>query len=335
MNQNTDTVVITGVLGFIGSHTAKAFKRAGYRVIGIDRAWTMSEGAQFVDELIIDDFVNIAAFSAKNSNAIAIVHCAGTSLVGPSINNPSEYYDNNVFKTNTMLSDLANNQWPGTIVFSSSAAVYGNNYTRPWIEQDFKDPISPYGRSKLMCEQVIEDHCYAYGFKGIALRYFNACGCDPDNELGNSWNDSHLIPRVIQSVLENTTLIINGDDFNTLDGTCVRDYLHVTDLANAHLSAVELGSTLSAHEFRCYNLGTGQGTSNFEIVKQITMATNLKVNYTFGPRRIGDPDELVANPSKFIHESGWTPKFSDLETIVKTTYQWMKKSITDQVKKTL
>ena len=323
MNQNSKTVLITGVLGFIGGHTAKAFKKAGYRVVGIDREWTIAEGAKFVDQLFISDFVNLAAFAAKNENVDAIVHCAGTSLVGPSIDNPSEYYDNNVFKTNTMLSDLAKNDWHGTIVFSSSAAVYGNNYTRPWLEQDLKNPISPYGRSKLMCEQVIEDHCHAYGFKGIALRYFNACGCDPDGELGNVWNDTHLVPRVVQSVIENTALIINGNDFDTPDGTCIRDYLHVTDLANAHLRAVELSSSMSNREFRCYNLGTGVGSSNAEIVQQVTLTTEIPVDFKFGSRRAGDPAELVADPGKFMQDTAWMPEYSNLKTIVDTTYQWM------------
>jgi len=324
VSQNIDTVIITGALGFIGSHTAKAFKQAGYRVIGIDREFTIKEGTQFIDELIIDDFVNIAAFSAQDKKACAIVHCAGTSLVGPSIDNPSEYYDNNVFKTNTMLSDLVKNDWCGIIVFSSSAAVYGNNYTRPWLEQDIKDPISPYGRSKLMCEQIIEDHCRAYGFKGIALRYFNACGCDADGNLGNIWNDSHLIPRVVQSVLENNTIIINGNDFSTTDGTCIRDYLHVSDIAEAHVLSVKMAARLNNREFKCYNLGTGVGSSNAEIISQVKEIVEKQVDFKFGPRRIGDPDELVANPGKFITDTSWMPKNSSLKNIVKTTYSWMK-----------
>ena len=325
MNQNTNTVIITGALGFIGSHTAKAFKQAGYFVVGIDRTFTMEDGVQFIDELIIDDFVNIAAFTAKHRNACAIVHCAGTSLVGPSIDNPSEYYNNNVFKTNTMLADLVKNDWHGIIVFSSSAAVYGNNYTRPWLEQDIKDPISPYGRSKLMCEQVIEDHCRAYGFKGVALRYFNACGCDADGDLGNVWNDSHLIPRVVQSVIENNTMIINGNDFATPDGTCIRDYLHVSDIAQAHVFSVKMSDRLNNREFKCYNLGTGIGSSNAEIISQVEIVTETQVNFKFGARRAGDPDELVADPTKFMKETGWVPQYSNLKNIVETTYNWMKK----------
>ena len=324
VNQNTKTVVITGVLGFIGSHTAKAFKQAGYRVIGIDREWTMKEGSSFCDMLFIDDFVNIAAAVAVKEKADAIIHIAGTSLVGPSLKDPGEYYRNNVAKTNQMLDDLASTGWRGNIVFSSSAATYGNDCSVPIKETAVGIPVSPYGYSKKMCETVIADHVRAYGHRGVALRYFNAAGCDPDGELGNIWNDSHLIPRVIQSALEKQPLTIFGNDFSTKDGTCVRDYLHVSDIAQAHLRAVELCDSLDKTTFRAYNLGIGQGFSNLEITRTVEEVTGLKLNSTFGPRRLGDPDKLIADPSNFINDTGWTPKFSNLEILVKTTHTWMK-----------
>ena len=322
MKQNTKRVIITGAMGFIGSHTAKAFQQAGYYVIGIDRTWTIDAAASFVDELIIDDFVNITAKVAKINNVDAIIHIAGTSLVGPSIANPGEYYDNNVAKTNQMLDDLALEEWKGTIVFSSSAATYGNDCLVPIHESSQGVPVSPYGHSKKMCEYVIESHSHAYGHKGIALRYFNACGCDPDGELGNNWNDTHLIPRVIQSALEGTTLTINGNDFLTNDGTCIRDYLHVSDIADAHVRAVELANKLDNGMFKAYNLGTGIGISNLEIVEAVTKS-GLNVDYKFGPKRFGDPAELIADPNKFISHTQWRPKYSQLETIVSTTVKWM------------
>jgi UDP-glucose-4-epimerase GalE len=325
VNQNTKTVIITGALGFIGSHTAKAFRLAGYQVIGIDREWTIPQGSEFIDQLFIDDFVKITSIIAANNNVEAIIHIAGTSLVGPSLSNPGEYYDNNVAKTNTMLEDLARQNWQGKIVFSSSAATYGNNCDVPIVETAEGVPVSPYGHSKKMCEYIIADHVRAYGHKGIALRYFNACGCDTDGQLGNLWNDSHLIPRVVQSVLENTTLTIFGNDFDTKDGTCVRDYLHVSDIAQAHLQAVELCNSIDNGTFRAYNLGTGQGFSNLDIARSVEQATGIDVNYEFGPRRLGDPDELVADPTKFIKDTEWNPQHSDLSTIVSTTYNWMKK----------
>lgn len=317
-------VIITGVLGFIGGHTAKAFKRAGYKVIGIDREWTMKEGSFFCDELFIDDFVNIAATVATTEQVDAIIHIAGTSLVGPSLQDPGEYYRNNTAKTNQMLDDLASAGWFGKIVFSSSAATYGNDCTVPIEETETGTPVSPYGQSKKMCEYVIADHTRAFGHKSIALRYFNACGCDGDVELGNVWNDSHLIPRVIQSILEEQPFTIYGSDFSTKDGTCVRDYLHVTDIANAHVQAVELCDKLDNGTFRAYNLGTGHGYSNLEITQAVKYVTksNLKIN--FGSRRAGDPDELIADPSAFIRDANWAPIHSNLLTIVETTYNWMK-----------
>jgi UDP-glucose-4-epimerase GalE len=310
-------------MGFIGSHTAKAFQQAGYYVIGIDRTWTIDAAASFVDELIIDDFVNITAKVAKINNVDAIIHIAGTSLVGPSIANPGEYYDNNVAKTNQMLDDLALAEWKGTIVFSSSAATYGNDCIVPIHESSQGVPVSPYGHSKKMCEYVIESHAHAYGHKGIALRYFNACGCDLDGDLGNNWDDTHLIPRVVQSVLERKTLTINGNDFSTPDGTCIRDYLHVSDIADAHVLAVDLAKTLDFNTFKAYNLGTGQGISNLEIVQAVESATGLDVDYELGPRRFGDPAELIADPNKFMSHTQWRPKYSQLETIVSTTVKWM------------
>ena len=325
MNQNSKKVLITGVLGFIGSHTAKAFKLAGYHVIGIDKEITIAEASSFVDELIIDDFVNIASFVAVENSVDAIIHIAGTSLVGPSILNPGLYYDNNVAKTNIMLDELAKKNWKGKIIFSSSAAVYGNNCVVPIIEDAQGIPVSPYGHSKKMCEYVIRDHSLAHGFKSIALRYFNACGCDKNQQLGNVWNDTHLIPRVIQNLIENKITIINGINFNTKDGTCIRDYLHVTDIANAHVSAVDLCNSFEPGEFRAYNLGTGTGYSNLEIVEAIKAVTKKPLDYKFGPQREGDPNELIADPSNFIKDAKWLPINSGLLQIVETTYNWMLK----------
>jgi UDP-arabinose 4-epimerase len=320
VSQNTKTILITGAMGFIGSHTAKAFQKAGYRVIGLDRQMTIPAAADFIDELVVDDFADMAAIVAVERNVCGIIHIAGTSLVGPSIKNPGEYYDNNVSKTNRMLEQLAKKKWSGTIVFSSSAAVYGNDYTRPWKETDFKNPISPYGHSKSMCEQIIADHAHAYGHRAIALRYFNACGCDPDGELGNIWNDTHLVPSMVQATLEGKMMTINGVDFNTPDGSCIRDYLHVSDIAEAHVLSISLENSLDKGEFRVYNLGTGQGISNLEIVR----GTQKGTMFTFGPRRFGDPGELVADPNLFMSDTGWKPKYSQLDTIVSTTFNWMK-----------
>lgn len=321
-------VLITGATGFVGSHTAKAFKRSGYFVIGLDREITIPESTRYLDHFVKDDYGSLVAYVAKNEDVDAIIHIAATSLVGPSIANPAEYYDNNVSKTNEMLLQLNSVGWNKTIIFSSSASVYGNNdkkYDQPLIETDEKNPVSPYGRSKMMCEFILQDHCYAYGFKGIALRYFNACGCDSDGDLGNTKNDSHLIPQIIRSLILGKTFTVFGTDFNTPDGSCLRDYLHVSDIANAHLEAVSLAETFDTGEYDVYNLGTSRAYTNFEIVRAVERFTALKVKLHKGPRREGDPDARVADATKFMHDTTWIPVNSSLERIVTTTYEWMKK----------
>lgn len=322
MKQSTKSVIITGVSGFIGSHTAKAFKEAGYYVLGVDLNKHYNEN--YVDEFVCGDFLFCVSNLVRKHCPDAVLHIAGTSLVSPSYKNPGEYYHNNVGKTNIMLQSLHDLGWHGTIVFSSSAAVYGTNYVDPWQEGDLKQPISPYGWSKFMAEQVLHDQTVAHGFKTIALRYFNASGCDPEGNLGNVIGDTHLIPRIIENKLRGTKLTINGKDFNTPDGTCIRDYLHVTDIADAHLKAVTLTNSLDLGTFRAYNLGTGRGYSNLEVVNEVERVAG-KVDYVFGDGLSVDPDKLIANANKFISDTNWAPKYSDLSTIVSTTWEWMKR----------
>lgn len=319
---NTKTVVITGVTGYIGSHTALAFKQAGYRVIGIDREHTIPESLDYVDVFFKKDFVDSAAMIAVG-NYENIVHIAGTSLVGPSLLDPSEYYDNNTAKTNKFLADLVHAGWKGTILFSSSAAVYGE--AQSYLDENsIKNPISPYGRSKLMAEWVIADYCRSFGVKGLALRYFNACGADPEGRLGNVWSATHLIPSLLRSVLENKTFMLNGADFDTPDGTCVRDYLHVSDIARAHVKAIELAQSIDTHSFRAYNLGTGTGRSNLEVLRSLEHSTQTTINYEIGPRREGDPALLISLADSFKSATGWKPEHSDIETIAETATRWMK-----------
>ena len=317
------TIIITGAAGFIGGHTAKVFKQAGYRVIGVDQANTIPSTAQYLDQILFDDFVDFTALAADINNVDAIIHCAGTSLVGPSIQNPHLYYWNNSSKTNDMLEKLHNRGWHGKIIFSSSAATYGiPPGNRPLVESDSQSPISPYGWSKLFCEQVINDHCTAHGFRGIALRYFNACGCDPDTTIGHVADDTHMIPRVLSSHRNNKTFSLYGDDYNTPDGTCIRDYLHVMDIAHAHLEAVCLAESMQPNTFRAYNLGTGSGFSNKEIIQACSWAVRKKIDFKVVDRRVGDPDFLVADSNKFQTDTAWRPRFSDIDTIVETAWKW-------------
>jgi UDP-glucose-4-epimerase GalE len=319
-------VIITGAMGFIGSHTAKVFKESGYHVIGVDHKPTIPKASRYLDQLFADDFVEITAAAAIVNNVDAIIHCAGSSLVGPSIEDPYTYYWNNSSKTNELLEKLQTKGWQGKIVFSSSAATYGIPESNTQLyESDLQLPISPYGQSKLFCERIIADHCRAHGFKGIALRYFNASGCDADGTLGHVVDDTHMIPRVLSAYRRGELFTLYGDDYNTTDGTCIRDYLHVTDIALAHLEAVCFAETMNNGDFKAYNLGTGQGKSNKEIIWACNWATREKINFVTGPRRIGDPDYLVANSDLFQKDTTWRPMNSDIENIVATAWMWEKK----------
>jgi UDP-glucose 4-epimerase len=319
-------IIITGATGFIGGHTAKVFKQAGYTVIGVDRTYTIPETTQYLDQILIDDFVDATVNAATINEVDAIIHCAGTSLVGPSVKNPHLYYWNNSSKTNDMLEKLHKDGWHGKIVFSSSAATYGiPPGNRPLKESDSQSPISPYGWSKLFCEQIISDHCTAYGFKGIALRYFNACGCDPDSTIGHVADDTHMIPRVLSAFNNNQTFSLYGDDYSTPDGTCIRDYLHVMDIAHAHLESVCLAESMKPSDFRAYNLGTGSGFSNKEIIQACAWAVRKKIDFRVVDRRIGDPDFLVADSTRFQTDTSWHPRFSDVNTIVETAWLWQQR----------
>lgn len=315
-------VIITGAMGFIGSHTAKVFKEAGYHVTGVDRAQTIPQAAKFLDQLCVDDFASITPGVASVTNADAIVHCAGTSLVGPSMTNPGEYYENNAAKTNQMMESLAKHKWHGTVVFSSSAATYGNDCEVPIVECAVQAPVNPYGQSKLMCEHIIRDHCHAHNMTGIALRYFNACGADLDNQLGHVADDTHLIPRILSAYDNNRAFTLYGNDYKTPDGTCIRDYLHVVDIAHAHLEAVQLSAAIEHGTFEAYNLGTGSGHSNKEIIAACERVVGDEIGVSLHNRRAGDPDQLVADCALFQAVTPWRPRNSDIDTIVKTAWAW-------------
>lgn len=320
------TVIVTGAMGFIGSHTAKVFKKLGWNVIGIDRQITIPEASQFLDQMFLDDFAQITPVAAIVGEAEAIVHCAGTSLVGPSLADPGEYYNNNCAKTNIMMDELAKHKWHGTVVFSSSAATYGiPQANHKILETDAQDPISPYGWSKLFCEHIIKDGCRAHGLKGIALRYFNACGCDPEGQLGHVEDDTHLIPRILNAYHNHQAFTMNGNDYNTPDGTCIRDYLHVTDIAWAHLMAVEKSREFQYGQFEAYNLGTGQGYSNREVFETCEKVVGDEIGLITGPRRLGDPDMLVADSSLFQTITSWKPVNSSLYSIVQSAWNWEKR----------
>ena len=319
------SVVITGAMGFVGSHTAKVFRQAGYTVHGIDRECTIPSASQYLHSWFKSDFVDVIDVAAKDN--IPIIHCAGTSLVGPSLQDPGEYYENNSAKTNQALERLKDAGWSGTFVFSSSAATYGHpkNNLELIKETDPQQPISPYGWSKLFCEQIIADHCRANKqIRGVALRYFNACGCDPDGTLGHTVEDTHLIPRILSAHQNGKKFTLYGNDYSTTDGTCIRDYLHVMDIARAHLAAVGLGNSLPGSEFRAYNLGTGYGLSNLVVLEACGEIVGQPIDFAYADRRVGDPDMLIASSELFKKDTGWFAQNSDISTIVRTTWNWQK-----------
>jgi len=309
------TICVTGGLGYIGSHTAKVLKSAGANVIVVDRREVPQnkvEGTTYIK----GDYGNpLILERLKNLNINGIVHCAGTSLVGPSLEDPSEYYYNNVVKTIKMLDAFNYLGMKPFIVFSSSAAVYGDNNCLI-TEGAYLDPINPYGNTKMMIEKILADYSNAYGFKYFAYRYFNAAGADPwSSDLGPEENDTHIIPRIFEAYQQKKPFHLYGRDYNTADGTCVRDYIHVADLALAHLrGCIELGA---GSESKVYNLGTGTGYSNQEIIDAFIDEVGA-VDITVEDRREGDPDSLVADASLIQEELNWRAEFSDLNTIIKT-----------------
>ncbi len=312
-------VLVTGASGYIGGQTAIQLKDQGHTVYGLDWA-RLPNHLHALD--IFDGWIQFDVDSLEArlwlqvNQPDAIIHCAGTSLVGPSIMNPEEYYNNNFVKTKNLLDFLREINWKGRFIFSSSAATYGTPVMNPCQEVDPAEPISPYGESKLMIEWLLRSYNQAYGLDYIALRYFNACGADPQSRHGQAPGATHIIARVLESVIAEQDFMCNGNDYETEDGTCVRDYVHVADIADAHIQA--LSSTVS---LGVYNLGTAAGASNLEVVKTAAHVVNKDIAMIYGPRREGDPAMLTADSTKFRIAAGWTPKYNLLD-VVKHAWAW-------------
>ena len=288
-------VIVTGVAGYIGGQIALQLKGAGHTVIGIDRRPLQKHQVGQLDNFLQADFdSDIAYKKLLDTQPNAIVHCAGTSLVGPSIKKPSEYYGNNVAKTMNLLNFIVQALPKIRFIFSSSAAVYGEPIMPPCHEVDPTEPVSPYGESKLMVEMMLESYHKAYNLDYVAFRYFNACGADMQARHGQEPGATHIIARVLESLRDDTPFTLYGTDYATEDGTCVRDYVHVQDIADAHVSA--LYDNLAPG---VYNLGTNQGTSNAEIIKAATRITGRQLKVVVGNKRVGDPAVLTASADKF------------------------------------
>lgn len=311
------TIVVTGVAGYIGGQDCLQLTDAGYTVVGIDRRPCPTHLTDvihtFINADIADELVLSAIVQCKPN---AILHCAGTSLVGPSITNPSEYYNNNFIKTKVLL-DLVTKSIPRTkFIFSSSAAVYGTPIMTPCHEVDPREPISPYGESKLMIEQMLESYHKAYGLDYIAFRYFNACGADMRGRHGQEPGATHIIARVLECIRDNKPFTLNGTDYPTDDGSCVRDYVHVQDIADAHVSALYADVPAGV-----YNLGTSTGTSNLEIINAAERITGKTLQVVAGPQRNGDPAILTASADKFGRIYKDWQKFT-LDDMISHAWAW-------------
>lgn len=324
--RNEKMILVTGGAGYIGSHTIKALLARGYPVLALDnlsvghREFVLCEG--FVEADLMDPSALEEVF--RKYPIRSVIHFAAKTAVGESVENPEIYYYNNVVGTLNLLSAMRNHG-VGEIVFSSSAAVYGDPEALPIPEDHPKRPKSPYGRTKLMSEEILSDYARAYGIRYVCLRYFNAAGSDPEGEIGE-WHEpeTHLIPIVLEAALGLRDRVeIFGTDYPTPDGTCIRDFIHVMDLAEAHVLALERLREGKASP--AYNLGTGRGHSVREVIAACRRVTGREIHVVEGPRRPGDPPALVADPRRAMEELGWRPRFTDLEEIIATAWNWMLK----------
>lgn len=316
-------VLVTGGAGYIGAHTCKALAGAGYLPVAFDNLTTGHADSVKWGPLVRGDVRDSAAVAAvlRTHRAAAVIHFAASAYVGESVQKPGLYYDNNV---GGMIGLLAGAALAGVrrVVLSSSCATYGIPDTLPIREDMPQRPVNPYGRTKLICEEMLRDHAAAHGLSHISLRYFNAAGADPDGDLGERHDpETHLIPLALLAASgRGPALAIFGTDYPTPDGTCLRDYIHVSDLAQAHLRA--LAYLLEGGSSDAFNLGTGTGLSVRQIIAAVEQVTGRAVPVTAGPRRPGDPPVLVADPARAASVLGFRATQSGIDQIVTTAAPW-------------
>lgn len=313
---------MTGGAGYIGSHAAKALKQAGYGVVVYDSLVAGHREAVQYGELVEGDITDLAAVrrALREHRIWAVMHFAAFLDVGESVREPAKYYRNNVTGALTVLEAMTL-EAVRLFVFSSTCATYGEPIETPISESHPQNPINSYGESKLAVERALPHFERAHGIHSVALRYFNAAGADPDGEIGEDHSpEIHLIPRAIEAATGGRGLQVFGDDYPTPDGTCLRDYIHVSDLATAHLKALE--AIAETETSRIYNLGTGRPHSVREVINTVERVTGRPVPWTLAPRREGDPAVLFAAAHKAHSELRWTPRFSDLDSIVRTAWNW-------------
>ena len=319
-------ILVTGGAGYIGSHTVRQLAGAGQRVIVLDnlvyghREAIVDENATLIVGEMSDSDLVEKIFS--ENEITAVIHFAAYAYVGESVTDPLKYYRNNTAAALTILQAMKDHGC-GQFIFSSTCATYGNPQKVPMSESHPQDPINAYGQSKLMLEKILADCGRAHGLRSVCLRYFNACGCSDDGVIGEDHDpETHLIPLALMAITgEIEQLTVFGTDYPTPDGTCIRDYIHVDDLAGAHIAALEYLS--GGGESTRVNLGTGNGTSVREIIDTAEAVTGKQVPVVYGERREGDPPELVADASKAKQVLGWEAQITDLNQIISSAWAWM------------
>lgn len=317
-------ILVTGGAGYIGSHYAQYAKERGEELIVLDNLVfghkrAVPEGVSLVQGDMGDR--NLLDSLFKNNPIDSVVHFAAYAYVGESVNDPAKYYRNNTVSTLNLLDAMRAHE-VRNLVFSSTCATYGNPQYVPMDEQHPQAPINPYGESKFFVEHFLRAYSHAYGLKYVALRYFNACGADPEGRIGESHDpETHLIPLILQTAQgKRDSINIFGTDYDTPDGTCIRDYIHILDLAQAH--ALALKRLQDGGESAIYNLGTEQGRSVREVIATCERVSGKPVNVIECPRREGDPARLVASAAKAKRELGWKPAYESLEEIIATAWRW-------------
>jgi UDP-arabinose 4-epimerase len=316
-------ILLTGGAGFIGSHTAKCLARAGFEPVTLDNlstghSWAVKWGplvpGDIADRGLVRDIISRYRIEA-------VLHFAAYASVGESMQDPRKYFQNNVASTLNLFDSLLDSSVK-SVIFSSSCATYGTPEHTPITERHPQSPINPYGESKLMIEKALRWYGEAYGLSLVCLRYFNAAGADPDGEIGEAHNpETHLIPLTIEAAMRTDRAVeVFGADYATSDGTAVRDYTHVTDLAEAHVLALEY--LLNGGASDAFNLGTGRGHSVLDVIDAVARVSGHSVRLSMSPRRPGDPAILVADPSRARAVLGWQAEFTDLEEIVRTAWNW-------------
>jgi UDP-glucose 4-epimerase len=317
-------ILVTGGAGYIGSHIVSELKKANYKPIVFDSLELGHEDSIGNTKLFrgnLDDS-NILEKIFMENKIEAVIHLAAYSISSDSVKEPVKYYRNNVLGTLNLLKIMQQHQVK-KIIYSSSAAVYGTQARMPLNEEHPINPINPYGGSKFAAEKILDFCNKLLGIRYVSLRYFNAAGADPDGKIGEDHDpETHLIPCVIKSALSNKSINIYGGDYNTDDGTCVRDYIHVSDLADAHILA--LNHLNSGGNSNIYNVGTGKGHSVKEIISLCEQELGIKIKTIITNRRLNDPPSLIADPTKIKKELNWKPKFENIGTIIKHSVNWIK-----------